>query len=179
MGNDIDYFKTLSYDVLLKKDGPIFRLCIPELSCVVEDGEISAAYEKLERKKEDIFRDMVSSDMAEVIQRPRQAIISETVLSPLYSFIAKAAVVCGLIFISSLATVYVVHDSVKQFAPTGLIGLIRNQAVQVRHGLADMTDDERTELQLKIRATVLEVKPFIDELKVLWNETPRQASSKE
>jgi hypothetical protein len=26
---------------------------------------------------------------------------------------------------------------------------------------------------------VLEVKPFIDEIKVLWNETPRQASSKE
>jgi hypothetical protein len=177
MDNDIEYFKTLSYDVQLKKNETTFILCIPELSCVAEDSDIAKAYEKLERKKEEIFLEMITSDMVDAIQRPRQVILSETIFRSLYPFMVKALVVCGVIFFGTLATIYVVHDAVKVLAPTGPMGLLRHQAATVKHGLENMTEDEKKELQLKIRATLLELKPFVDEFKVLWKESPQQASS--
>lgn len=175
---DIDYFNSLSYSVLLKKNGSFYTLCIPELSCVVEDSDIAAAYEKLEQKKKEIFQDMISSDLVESIQRPQQVKIREELFRSLYPFMVKTAVVCGVIFFASLATIYVVHDSIKQLAPSGPVGLLKSQATQVKHGLDNMTEDEKRDLRLKIRATLIEIKPFMDEFKVLWQE-PVQIKSAE
>ena len=176
MNRDIDYFNALSYDVLLRKNGTTFSLCIPELSCVVESEDISIAYQKLEFKKNEIFKEMITSDLSYVIQKPERVILNESIIKTLYPFMVKAITVCGVIFFTALATIYVVHDSVKQLAPSGPLALIRNQAAHVKHGLEAMTDDDKKELRLKIRITLLEIKPFLDEFKVLWQESPEKES---
>jgi hypothetical protein len=170
MTTDIEYFNTLSYTVILKKKGAKFTLCIPELSCVVEDDDLAIAYEKLESRKQELFQDMVSADLSEAIRKPDHLISNETAIKPLFLFLSKAVIGCGVLFFATFMTIYVVHDTVKQFTPLGPLGLIRSQVSQVKHGLESMPDEEKEEIRIKIRETLQELKPFLDEFDILRQE---------
>ena len=176
MHKNIEYLNKLPYEVSLKKTEGKFILFIPELSCVVEDSNLLIAYEKLDLKKQEIFRDMVSLGLFDEIKRPASFNLNETAVNPLFPFMVKAIIACGVTFIIAFATIYVVHDSVRQIMPRGPLGLIRNQVAQVKHELEEMNADEKKELLNKIHQTILEIKPFANELGILFQDTSLKCS---
>ena len=176
MNSNLDYFNTLPYEVILKKKEGRFILFIPELSCVAEDNNLLLAYEKLDIKKQEIFRDMVSLGLENEIKKPYYCNLNADVVNSLSPFIVKAIITCGVILFAALATIYVVHDSVRQLVPNGPLGLIRNQVAQVKHGLEEMNADEKKDLLNKIHQTILQIKPFTNELKILFQDSVAECS---
>jgi hypothetical protein len=160
----------------LKKNEEKFILFIPELSCVVDDNNLLVAYEKLNLKKQEIFGDMISLGLFDEIKRPASFNLNATAVNPLFPFVVKAIIACGVTFIIAFTTIYVVHDSVRQIMPGGPLGLIRNQVAQVKHGLEEMNADEKKELLNKIHQTILQIKPFTDELSILFQDVSPKCS---
>lgn len=160
----------LPYEIILKKNEDKFILFINELSCVVEDSNLLVAYEKLEIKKHEILTDMISLGLEDEIKRPASFSLNAVANNPLPIFLAKAIVACGVTLFIAFAIIYVVHDSVRQMVPGGPLGLIRNQIAQVKHGLEQMNPNDKKELLDKIHQTVLEIKPFTNELRILFQD---------
>lgn len=102
---DLEYFKDLKYDVVMKKRGNLFVLFVPELACIEEDENLEKAYEKLEMGKESYFREMIESGYQDYIREPegakRKKRFVDTFATNVLSFFVKFLIVLlvGGIFI--------------------------------------------------------------------------------
>jgi hypothetical protein len=160
-----------AYDIVLsQRDGRYF-LRIPELSLIVEDYDLAAAYAKLETVKQDLFAR--SAVLGVAVPPPRDVTLKREFWASTLPFFAKAAavaVVGGILLVSAGVFInYALVESLRtQAQKTG-----RAAIQQIIHGLEDMArrdlSGEREErLRAALRGVVPILKPFVVELRPLF-----------
>jgi hypothetical protein len=96
---NLEYFKSLKYDILVRKNKDIFVLYTNELSLLVEDENIEKAYEKLESEKEKYFQKMIENGYQDHIAEPEGRKIKKTPFWDLAPFFVKLIVILSIIVI--------------------------------------------------------------------------------
>lgn len=184
---DLEFFKKLKYDVVMKKRGNLFVLFVPELACIEEDESLEKAYEKLEMEKESYFRKMIESGYQDHIREPegakRKKRFVDTVATNVLSFFVKSLIVLliGGIFIQVASYKYQGESNI--FKKIKQISRIINHLDEIGgtvSGIVSVPEAEgrKKEIKLKLRETAKVLEPFIDEFKILSEDTTKQGTKK-
>ena len=199
---DLEYFKKLQYEVVVKRRKGGFIVFIPELSIIEKDESLEKAYEKLELKKEKYFQEMIENGYQDHIKEPEGRKIGKTRISDLTNYLLKLAItVVVIIFLGvvgmKVASYGVKHQTrsivdifnqIKQQkrsyvnnAPEIILRELRNVANRLIYEINNMPDEKREKIRIELRKTVKQIKPFLDEFKPLFKdiltEGPEQESS--
>ena len=165
---DIIYFQSLSYDVIVRKKGQFCVLLLPELSIIVQDESLDKAYAKLETEKEAYFRRMIDVSMENYISEPQNKISDERLLNKLLPFFIKLIVISlSIVIFTTVAFEFarLKIDVIKYYAVT-----------QIRHfilkDINEMPDDKRQRIRTQLHKAVTQIKPFVDEITILFIDTP-------
>ena len=90
---DLEYFKKLQYDVVVKKRKDRFVVFIPELAIVEEDESLDKAYEKLDLEKERYLQKMIENEYQGYIKEPEGRRDKKRIVSGMVPFLVKLVVV--------------------------------------------------------------------------------------
>lgn len=169
----LEYYNQLTYQCVLKKKGNLFILLVPELQLVVEGESLEKAYEKMEKEKELYFKEMIRTDYTEYIQEPAKTKMNKTGTSPLLLFAAKfftatLGILLIVILLGNLAVVTItprIEDKVK-----AEVSRSKKKVKELLVRFHEMPEEEKEELRQDIRSAVKDLKPFIDELKVAFED---------
>lgn len=192
---DVGYYKNMEYEVVLRKKRDNFVLVVPELCIVEKDKDLGKAYEKLETKKEQYFSEMIEDDFEVYIRKPEKTIISEQFRDKLKHNLALFGIKFLLILIICFIGVSVVENRINYFEDKvadrflTMTNKIIEKATRPREialaGLAvgdrlkNMSEERKSELRLKLRDTVRELKPFVYEMSLLFESAEGKKSLKE
>ncbi len=111
---DLEYFKNLKYDIVIRKKKEGFLLSIHELSLLEEDTDIEKAYEKLEYAKDIYLNKMIENGYQEHIGEPKDKkmkIVSTWNLAPFFIKLFAVVLVIAIV----LATKNTLSRSLKYF----------------------------------------------------------------
>lgn len=111
---DLEYFKSLKYDIVIRKKKEGFLLSIHELSLLEEDNDIEKAYEKLEYEKDKYFQKMIENGYQEHIGEPKGKKIKKDSPWNLAPFFVKLFAII-LVVVVVLATKNSISRSLKYF----------------------------------------------------------------
>jgi hypothetical protein len=141
----------------------MFYLHIPELSLIVEGSNLNEAYEKLEKEKKEFFRKAIEINAQNEIEPPAslKIKIKKNLLDTFGPFLIKLSIVfaaCFILLTLTAAVAKFVSNEVRGI-PYAIIGKVNSMSAK---------DIEKE--KLLIRETVKKVKPFTDEVKVLFKD---------
>lgn len=174
---DINYYKKLNYNVILKKMDSDYYLFIPELSLIVEGKSLDEVYERLETEKESYFKKAADMDALDIIKDPAPVVFRKKLFIDLAMFFTKALIIisiCSAAFIGSLPFVNTfVTGRISRASANAAKALVTEFSYRVNYKLDNMSGEDRERARLKLRKVLQEIKPFINEVKVLLqDETP-------
>lgn len=89
----LEYFRSLKYDVVIRKNKDKYVLYIRELGLFGEDENLEKAYEILEFEKEKYFQKMTENDYPDHIVEPEERKIRKTFFGDMAPFFIKLIVV--------------------------------------------------------------------------------------
>jgi len=174
----LEELKSLSYHTILKKKDQSFYLFIPELSIVAESTTLAGAYETLEDEKESYFKKMIAMDAENDIRKPAGLQMKRKLSEELLSFSIKILVVVfflGALLIGSRFFVdHLVYERAVQLRSavgayvTGMpLVVLREYSTRFNR----MTPDQKERLLAELRRLSLQLKPFIGEIRVLFQDS--------
>lgn len=166
MEKDLEYYKKLYYDVILKKKGGRFVLFIPELCCMGEDVSLGKAYEKLEMEKEKYFKEMIESDSQSYIKEPEAMRLKK---SNLFSNLAPFTIKLAIIVFVSIIGMQIAVAKIKSL-DHNLSKKLHSAVTDLNNKLKSMPPEKKEEIRMELRETVKNIKPFVDEIKVLLED---------
>ena len=193
---DLEYFRKLQYEVLVKKVKRRFIVFIRELAMVEEDESLDKAYEKLESQKEKYFQEMIENEYQDYIKGPKGRKIVKTSIfniSDLTNYLIKLTITAVIIAILGFVGMRVTLEKVRhetqnivnivdEFkrakrsyidnAPEIIIGQSRNLARRLIIGIDNMPDEKKEKRRLILREAIKQAKPFFDEFRVLFQDSP-------
>ncbi len=182
---DLEYFKKLQYDVVVKKGKKRFIVFIPELAVVEEDESLDKAYEKLDSEKAKYFQEMIENGYQDYIKEPEGRKIRKTSISDLTNYLLKLAITIVIIIILGVVGMNATLDKVKKetqniinIAPEIIHQELIKEASRLRDIINNMTDERRQEIRLNLQGTVKKIKPFLDEFKPLLKDIPTKNTEK-
>ena len=161
--NDLEYLLKQQYYVILTRKNNTFYLHIPELSLIVEGSNLNEVYERLEKEKKEYFRKAIEINAQNEIEPPAslKVKIKKNLLHAFSPFFIKLSIVfvaCFILLSLAAAVAKFVSNEVRGI-PYVIIGKINS-----------MSEKDMEREKLLIRETVKKVKPFVDEVKVLFKE---------
>lgn len=163
MERNLEYFKRLNYNVVLKKKGDCFVLFIPDLCCMGEDASMEKAYEKLELEKEKYFQEMIESGSQSYIREPEAVKLNKSnLLNNLLPFLIKLLII-GLVGVVGMQVAVTRIKSAERKISKNALSAVTN----LNNKLKGMSPEKKEEIRMELRETVQNVKPFVDEIKVL------------
>lgn len=166
---DLQYFMTLNYTVILKRMNNFYYLFIPELSLIAEGESLNETYEKLEKEKELYFRKAIEMHVEDSIKEPAPILLRQKILTDLFMFFTKTAIISVIVAIMLVGTLPIFGSLIN-----GSINAIPRQTkslvLEFSDKLSNMPQDKKDEIVLKLRKIVQEIKPFTDEVKVLFED---------
>jgi len=190
---DIGYYKDMEYEVVLRKKRGNFVLVVPDLCIVEKDEDLGKAYEKLESKKEEYFIEMIEDGFEEYIRKPEKTIISKQFRDKFGHNLALFGIKSLLVLIICFIGVSIVGNKVNNFennvadrfltlkdeiiskAPREIA--LKSLAIGDR--LKNMSEERRSEIGLKLRDTIRELKPFAYEISLLFENDGGEKRLKE
>ena len=199
---DLEYFRELQYDVVVKKRKDRFIVFIPELAILCEDENLEKAYEKLEYEKEKYFQEMIANEYQDHIREPEGGKITKTSvanISNLAEYLIKLGITVVIVVIFGAVGMKVTLNKVRhetqnivnivdEFkrakrsyidnAPEIIIGQSRNLANRLIYEINNMPDEKKEKIRLKLRETIKQVKPFFDEFRPLLQDIPTEELKK-
>lgn len=173
--DDIEYFIKKEYDILLKKRGERFILYIPELCIIKEDENLAKAYEKLENEKVNFFQKIIDHNLQYEFRESKYIKPQETLFHNLVPFIIKFAIIIVVIVISVQVFVSKIEDKIT---PQNLLIEMKREVGNLNKKIAEMPDEKKEELRLKLRSFMQKIKPFVDEFKILLHDNPQESSKR-
>ncbi|KAF0144478.1 MAG: hypothetical protein FD156_1782 [Nitrospirae bacterium] len=166
MEKNLEYYKKLSYDVVLKKKGDCFVLFIPDLCCMGEDASLGKAYEKLELEKEKYFQEMIASGSQLYIREPEAIKLKRSnLVNNLLPFLIKLLII-GLIGVVGMQVAVTRIKSAEHKISQKALGAVKD----LNNKFKSMSPERKEEIRMELRETVQNVKPFVDEIKVLLED---------
>lgn len=162
---DFNYFKNLKYSVILTKVKNKYVLFIPELSLIVEDTSLLEAYKKLEKEKEKYFKNIILLKAEETVKEPTPLLIRKKIFIDLFTFFIKTLIVIFIIALVLLISLPYISKRIKNL-PNKSADLI----VEFSEKLNNMPEENKQKIQKSIKDMVKELKPYSDEVRVLWRD---------
>ena len=170
---DLNHFMHLNYSVILKKVKDSYFLLIPELSMIVEDEDLSKAYEILEREKEAYFNKIIILNEQDAVKEPAENLVKKRLWPDLTRFFLKTviiAVVSFLVLACSQPFFDVFVSKRLSQLPSAVSPMLMGLSEKAYSKLDSMPPEKQKELRLKLGRLIQQIKPFTDEIKVLWEE---------
>lgn len=169
MQKDLQYFMKLNYTVILKKTNNFYYLFIPELSLIAEGESLKETYEKLEKEKESYFRRAIEMNVEDSIKEPTSISLRKKISIDLFMFFTKTAIISLIIAILLVGTLPI-FGSLINSSINAIPGQTKSLVLKFSDKLSNMPQDKKDEIMLKLRKIVQEIKPFTDEVKVLFED---------
>jgi predicted RNase H-like HicB family nuclease len=171
---DVNYYKKLNYNVILKKIDSNYYLFIPELSLIVQGKSLDEAYGRLEIEKENCFKKAADMDVLNTIKEPEPVMFRKKLFVDLAMFFTKTLIIisiCSAAFIGTLPFVNAfVANRISGIPGDAIKGLVTNLSYRLNYKLNNMTEEDKEKMKLELRKTIKEIKPFVDEIKVLFKD---------
>ncbi len=173
---DISYYNQLNYDIITRKLGNFYYLLIPELNLIVESEDLCNGFEKLEEKKKLLFSDMINAKAEDIINEPISSSIKNS-FSELPLFCIKTLIVFFL-FASLLSVIFIgtlpLANSIINRIPRGVVASSYAFANKVNTKLATLSDEDKQKLRIKYRKILHEIKPFVDETRLIFEDMKKE-----
>ncbi len=174
---DLKYYTKLNYDVVIRKRGDVFVLHLPELLFIEEDESLENAYKKIELKKEKYFQEMIESGYQDLIKVPKPEKVAPSIHENFYVkrislFLIQLFVILllfGILF--QFVSIELEKQRVKFEKNLSSIKGIGHISHLIVDKLDTMSEEKKEELRLRLRKIILHTKPFLDEFKILFEET--------
>ena len=152
-----------NYNIILKKINDRYYLFIPELSLIAESKNLSIAYKNLEKEKRKYFTQVLELNAQETIREPLPIVIRKKLFVDLLTFFLKAVIIFMMITFAFLVS-FPFLSQIPNLAVNSIIQFSNN----TNQRLKSMSPEEREKELIELRETVQNIKPFTDELKVIW-----------
>lgn len=162
---DLNYFKKLNYNAILKKVEDSYYLFVPELSLIVKGTNINKTYKNLEKEKEAYFKKMIVVGAQEVINEPASLRIRKKIFADLILLFLKTVIIIFIFILIFFGSLPFFSRRISQL-PNTAANLIFNYADR----LTKLPPENKEKVRIKIKEMVGEIKPFTDELRVLWQD---------
>lgn len=166
---DLQYFMKLNYTVILKKTNNFYYLFIPELSLIAEGKDLKETYEKLEKEKELYFRRAIEMNEQDSIKEPTFILLRKKIFADLFMFFTKTAIISVIIAILLVGTLPI-FGSLINSSINAIPGQTKLFVLKYADRLTTIPQDQKDEVRIKLRKIVQELKPFADEVKVLFED---------
>jgi outer membrane murein-binding lipoprotein Lpp len=173
---DPEYFQKLEYNTILRKIGDMYYLFIPELSLIVEGKDLNETYRRLEQEKEAYFKKAAELGTQDAIPVPASLAMRKRVLSDLGLFFVKAVIVGSIfvaVFIGSLPLIndIFINQRINQLSNDART-LVTQLSTRGNTKLQNMTPEQKARMKENLKEIVAELKPYFDEVRILWEENP-------
>ncbi len=168
---DLNYYKNLPYDVIVRKKGGLYLVFIPELSLVEEDEHFDKAHEKLEKAKEKYFREAIERGYKDYIKEPEtnKIILKDTY--GLIPFFVKLAIVLVILLFSVKVVLNTAPSLIKDRVSV-LIKEPERLLLRFNEIMERKTPEERKVIKKYLHRAVENIRPYTDELRVLSDDKP-------
>jgi len=166
---NLEYFMKLNYNVILKRRNKLFYLFIPELSIIVEKYNLNEAYEKLEIERELYIKKAIELNAQETIEEPAPIKFKKTLFANYLPFFVKLFIIVFIVSIFSLPIArYVSYQSSQM--PRKSVSFLWNLPESINNKLRNLSVEKKQDKILEIRGAIEQIKPFIEEFRVLLND---------
>mgnify|MGYP001561477685 CR=1 FL=1 len=174
MEKDLEYYKKLTYDIILKKKGDQFVLIIPELCCIEENATLEKAYEKLELEKEKYFKEIIEIGSQAYIREPGAIKHKKSNLfNSLLPFMIKLVIIIVVGVVMMQVAAAKLKSSERKISKKA-----QNVITDINNKLKKMPPEKKEEIRKELREIVHNVKPFVDEIKKLLDSEENNYESK-
>jgi hypothetical protein len=179
---DLEYFLKLNYSVIFIKENDFYCLFIPDLYIIVDDRDLGGAYTKLEKEKETYFRRIIEMNAQDTIKEPTPVLLRKKISLDLIMFSIKTLIIAitfAVVIIASqpILDSFISHElmTLRLKAKTLMLQL----PAKVDSKLKSLTPEQKQAFRLQLKSMVQEVKPFVNELQLLWNNEGSKISTPE
>jgi len=172
---DLEYFMKLNYNVILKKRNELFFLYIPELSLIVEKNNLDEAYEELEKEKEIYIKNALDLDAQDTIEEPVPIKLRKSLVANFLPFFIKLFIVIFIVSIFSLPIVRFVGYQLGQMRGNA-VRFMWHLPERINNKLKNMSVEKKEEKLIEIRGVIEQIKPFVEEFRVLLIDIPEKGS---
>jgi hypothetical protein len=171
---DLNYFMNLNYDVVLRKKGDDYYLFIPELSVIAYGKELDEAYKKLNIAKEEFFRNIIDLKLQDTVNEPVGIKIRKKHYHEIFQYLMKVLVTFLLFVVIFIIIFLPVLSSFEKFVSNTISSvpekILSKTAAKIEYKLTNMTEKEKEETRLRIKGMVSALKPFADEIRILFED---------
>ena len=171
---DLEYFMKLNYNVILKRKDSYYYLFIPELSIIVENEDLDEAYKKLEKDKVLYFKKVIKLDAQDTVKEPMHLVERGKLFSDLSAFFIKVCLITFVFLITIFASLPFVDSFVVHRISQLPVTLIREIPNKIFNKIENMSVEKKEQRILELRKMVQQLKPFIDEVHILFDDKPHK-----
>ena len=174
---DLDYYMNMNYDVVIKKKNERYYLIIEELSIIVDGDTLNEAYEKLYKEKEKYFKKAIESDALHFVKEPQHYVKREKLFRDLPQFFVKVLIIAVIFaFMSNIVIGSIIGKlsfNIGELVSNSINQIALNSLKQLRilnNRFTTTSERRKEEIRLRLRQKVRQIKPFVDELRVLLED---------
>ena len=175
---DLEYFKNLNYNAVLKQKDSLYYLFVPELSLIAQGQTPDQAWQNLESKKNELFQAAVNLNLRQTIREPAPVRLKDDLMAFLIKIIAV-----GVLFLVALNIVVrpyskimrrqakaLSHTPTAQARADELADGILQLTARFSQQFEKMSDEQKQQAQQKFKSILQDLKPFVDEIRLLFED---------
>ena len=175
---DLEYFKNLNYNAVLKQKDGLYYLFVPELSLIAQGQTPDQAWQNLESKKNELFQAAVNLNLRQTIREPAPVRLKDDLMAFLIKIIAV-----GVLFLVALNIVVrpyskimrrqakaLSHTPTAQARADELADGILQLTARFSQQFEKMSDEQKQQAQQKFKSILQDLKPFVDEIRLLFED---------
>ena len=183
---DIDYFMELNYASIMRIVKGQCYVFVPELSIIAKGKSPNEAYEAMEQQKREYFTRVVVLGVQESVEEPRPIAARRRINADFGVFSIKCLILsiifAGILLISVFSLDKLVVDRMGEFRSSINAWISEDlpnatiSAVTAR--LRELSDESNEQQRDELKRSIRQLKPYIDELKVMFEEDDNPESTK-
>ncbi|MGJ3259981.1 MAG: hypothetical protein ACFE0S_10295 [Rhodospirillales bacterium] len=173
--SELDAYLALDYPLEVHRVGARFYVTQPELNLTADADNLSDAYDDIERQRKAMFEHHAAVGTLSSLPLPRKVKMRRE-LMPFFIKLGAVALVAVLLFsAASISFSYALRDPLRKVTQRTARAAMDNIAAELTEFANDPQSKEREErIRLAIRAALPKLKPYVDELRPLFDEPSAQ-----
>ena len=174
MQKDLEYFTKLNYDAVMRMKGDEYCLFIPELSIIASGKTPDEAYKELFNEKERFFINVIELNLQETVNEPAIVKIRKKQYQDIFQFILKVFITF-LVFVVLFVVFFLpvlssIENALAYKVWTVSEAMLIKVVDKVDNKLSSMPEKEKDATLLRIRGILQKVKPYSNEIKILFQD---------
>ncbi len=172
---ELDAYLDLDYPLEVHKIGGRFFVTQTELNLTADDDDLSAAYCAIEKKKKAMLEHHAAVGTLSSLPLPRNEQMRRDLMPFFIKLVAVSLVAVFLFSAASISFSYALRDPLRKVTQRTARAAMDNIAAELHEFANDPQSKEREErIRMAIRAVLPKLKPYVEELRPLFDETSAQ-----